>query len=132
MLSMRFILRSIITAFAVWVTTLLPLEVVVDGGDGQWWARLGVFLLIGILITLMNAIIKPIVNMLALPLMILTRGLFALVVGWFMLWLTAWLSEFVPWATLEVGGFWNTLWAALVIAITTAILALIIPGARKD
>lgn len=131
---MRFLLRVAITALAVWLVTLLPLEVVVEGGDGEWWQRAGVFLLVGLVIVLLNAIIKPIVNALTLPLRILTLGLFGLIVAWFMLWLAAWFTStsLVPWGTLSIGGFWRTLLAALVIAIVTAILTAVVPGAKKS
>jgi len=79
----------------------------------------------------LNAFVKPIVNALTFPIRILTLGLFSLVVGWFILWLAAWITDKLPWATLTIGGFWNTLWAALVIAITVGILSAIVPGARR-
>lgn len=131
---MKFLLRVVITAAAVWITTLLPLDVSVEGGEsGEVWARIGVFLIVGALITLLNAVVRPIVNALTLPLRILTLGLFGLIVGWFMLWLSAWITttSLVPWATLEIGGFWKTLLAAIVIGITTAILTALVPGAKR-
>lgn len=131
MTNMRFILRTIVIAVAVWVVTLLPLDVAVEGGDGEWWQRVGVYLLIAALINLMTMIVKPIVNALTLPIRILTLGLFSIVIAWFMLWLTAWVSQYIPWATLEIGGFWKTVLAAIVLAIVTGLLAILVPGARK-
>lgn len=129
---MRLIVRIIITAFAVWVTTLLPLEVVVEGGDGETWQRVGVFLLVGAVVTLLSVIVKPIVNVLTLPIRILTLGLFSIVIAWFMLWLTAWVTTLLPWATLELqGGFWKTVLAALVIAVVTGVLSFVLPVSRK-
>ncbi|WP_160295429.1 phage holin family protein [Demequina aurantiaca] len=128
---MRFLLNSIIMAVAVWFVTILPFDVAVEGGDNSTWARLLVFLLVGAVMAAANAIIYPIVKVLAFPIMILTLGLFSLVIAWFMLWLTAWLTTLVPWADLTIGGFWDTLWAAVVIAITSGILGAIIPGAGK-
>lgn len=119
-------------AVAVWFATILPFDVAVEGGHDSTWGRLLVFLLIGALMAAANAIIYPIIKVLAFPLMILTLGLFSLVIGWFMLSLTAWISTLVPWAELTIGGFWDTLWAALVIAITTGILGAIIPGTGRD
>lgn len=129
---MRFILNSIIMAVAVWIATLLPFDVEVHGGDESPWSRVLVFLLVGVLMAAATAIVYPIVKVLAFPLMILTLGLFSLVVAWFMLWFTAWLTTLVPWAELTIGGFWDTLWAALVIALTSGILGAIIPGAGRE
>lgn len=129
---MRFVIVSTITAVAVWIVTLLPLDVVVDGGETDTWTRIGVFLLIGAVITAANLLVKPVIDLLALPFKILTLGLFSLVVSWFMLWLSAWLTTLVPWAELTIGGFWITLLAALIISIITAILSAVVPGARRD
>ncbi len=122
---------SIITGVAVWFVTILPFDVEVTGGDGGWWQRALIFLGIGALMALLNAIVKPIVKFLSLPILILTLGLFSLVIGWFMLWFTAWITEGLNFVTLTIGGFWDTLWAALVIAIVTSILTAIVPGAKK-
>jgi putative membrane protein len=132
MTAMRFVIVSAITAVAVWIVTLLPLDVVVDGGETDTWTRIGVFLLIGAVITAANLLVKPVIDLLALPFKILTLGLFSLVVSWFMLWLSAWLTTLVPWAELTIGGFWITLLAALIISIITAILSAVVPGARRD
>ncbi|SEJ59149.1 phage holin family protein [Demequina mangrovi] len=128
---MRFVLLSAVTAVAVWLVTFLPLDVEVSGGDAGPWARIGVFLLVGAVMAAANLILKPIVDALALPIKILTLGLFSLVVFWFMLWVTAWLTTLVPWAELTIGGFWSTLGAALLISIITSILSAVIPGARR-
>ncbi|WP_169746521.1 phage holin family protein [Demequina phytophila] len=128
---MRFVLISGISAVAVWLVTLLPLGVEVQGGDGGTWARIGVFLLVGAVMAATNMLIKPVVDLLSLPIKILTLGLFALVTAWFMLWLTAWLTTLVPWAELTIGDFWETLFAALLISIITAILTSVVPGAAK-
>lgn len=129
---MRFLLQVAISAIAVWVVTLLPLDVAVHGGEGdQWWHRALVFLFVGLVITALNELLKPILDVLGLPFKILTLGLFGLVISWFILWLAAWITEFVDFATLEIGGFWMTLFAALVISLATAVLSAIIPGADK-
>ena len=120
---MRFVLKSAIAALAVWIVTLLPLDVIVTGGeDGDWWSRPLVFLAVGAVFVALNAIVKPILKLLALPVLILTLGLFAAVIAWFMLWLTAWITSLFEGVALEIGGFWKTLLAAIVIAIITAVL----------
>ncbi|WP_061961245.1 phage holin family protein [Demequina flava] len=119
---MKFVLRSAAMALAVWITTLLPLEIVVTGGEDEWWTRLLVFLGVGVLLQLMNQIVKPVVSILSLPITILTLGLFALVINWFILWLAAWITGYIPEVTLEIGGFWLTLIGALVISIVSGIV----------
>jgi putative membrane protein len=132
MLAMRFLTTSVITAVAVWFTSIIPFfHIAVEGGTGAWWKRALVFLLVGAIMAALNGIVKPIVDALTLPIRILTLGLFSLVIGWFILWLSAWITDKLPWATLTIGGFWPTLWAALVIAIAVGILSAIVPGARR-
>lgn len=129
---MRFVLKSAIAAVAVWVATELPLDVAVTGGEsGDWWHRPLVFLAIGVVLVLLNAIVKPLIKVLTLPVQILTLGLFSFVIAWFILWLTSWITDKLDFATLTVGGFWKTLLAAIVIAIVTGVLEAIIPGAKK-
>ena len=121
---MKFVLKSAIAAVAVWIVTKLPLDVSVTGGEsGDWWSRPLVFLAIGALYVLLNAIIKPLVTFVALPVLILTLGLFSAVIAWFMLWLASWITSNLDWVHLEVGGFWKTLLAAIVIAIITGVLS---------
>lgn len=128
---MKFILNAAVTAVAIWIATLLPLELAVTGGEAEWWTRALAYLALGAVIALLNAIVKPILSLLALPITILTLGLFALVINWFILWLTAWISELVDFVNLSIGGFWQTLLAALVISIATAIMGAIL-GTKKD
>ncbi len=109
-------------AFAVWITTLLPLDIAVTGGEDEWWTRLLVFLAVGAILQLMNQIVKPVLTVLALPITILTLGLFMLVVNWLILWIAAWLTDFIPEVTLTIGGFWLTLLGALVISIVSGIV----------
>ena len=123
---MVFLFRSVITAVAVWIVTLLNLDVVVTGGNDTWWSRTLVFLGVGAVLVAVNMIVKPIVNIVTLPVRILTLGLFALVINWAMLELTAWLTSHLPIGTLQLGGFWKTLFAAFLIAIISVIL-----GVRK-
>lgn len=110
------------TTFAIWIATLFPLDLVVHGGNGSWWGRLLTFLVIGLVLMLVNALVKPVVKIVTLPLRLLTLGLFSFVINWAMLALTAWISSGLNFATIEVGGFWKTLLAALIISVVAFLL----------
>jgi putative membrane protein len=69
---------------------------------------------------LVNALIGPVLRLLSLPFTVITLGLFALVVNAALLGLTAGLTDY-----LDVGGFFETLWAALLISIFSAVLGFI-------
>jgi putative membrane protein len=75
---MRIVLHWIILSVAVWVTTQLVGGVIVD--------PIWVALIVGACLTLFNMFLKPIINILTLPLNILTLGLFSLVVNGALFW----------------------------------------------
>ncbi len=119
---MFFLFRVVVTAAAVWIVTLLPLDVAVTGGNEAWWSRVLVYLGIAAILVLVTMIVKPIVNLLTLPLRILTLGLFSLIINWAMLELTSWFTGKLSFGTLELGGFWKTLLAAFAIAVISVLL----------
>lgn len=115
----RLLLKWAIIGVAFAITTELLGGIKVTGG---FWGYVWVAALFGIV----NAVIGPVVRLLALPVTILTLGLFALVVNAGLLGITAALSD-----RLTVDGFWNAVFAALIIAIVSAILnRVLVP--RKD
>ena len=112
---MRFLLRIVINAIALWVTAQLISGIAVTS---DLWGLLLVALVFG----LVNAFIKPIVQILSLPLTILTLGLFTLVINALMLLLAAWL---IPGLTIEGGGgqqFLTALLGSIVISIVSMLL----------
>jgi len=128
---MKFLIKVIVASAAVWVVTLIePLAVTVVGGD-QWWSRVLVFLFVGLVLASLNAILKPILKLLSLPLLILTLGLFSVIITWFILWLTSWITSFTDFATLTLGSFWQTLFASIIIAVVAALLEAILPSGKK-
>lgn len=65
-----------------------------------------------------NAIIKPIVALLSLPLYVITLGLFHIVVNALMLWITAWITDHTTHWGLHIDKFWWTaIWAAILLSI---------------
>lgn len=128
---MSFVIRVIVNAIAIWLTTLLlgsHFEVV--GGDGAG-GRIVVFLVVALIFGVINAFIKPIVQFLSLPLYILTLGLFTLVVNALMIMLTAWITESTDWG-LRVNGFWWAVLAALLISFISMMISVIVPSARPQ
>ena len=83
---MRFLIRVLINAVALWAATALVPGIRYEGG---WTTLLLVALVFGVL----NAFIRPILKLLTCPLIILTLGLFTLVLNAAMLWITGALSQ---------------------------------------
>ena len=74
-------------------------------------------LVAGLVLGLINAIVRPVLVLLTFPLTLLTLGLFLLVLNAFCLWLT---SVFV--SGLEVQGFWSAFLGALLISLVSWVL----------
>src|ERR1700730_16792195 len=111
---MGFLIRLFVNAAALWVATRIVPGVTYFG---DFLPFLGVALVFGIV----NAFIGPVVKLLALPLIILTFGIFALVINGLMLWLTSSLSEALG-LGFHVSGFWAAVFGSLVVSIVTTIL----------
>ena len=79
---------------------------------------------------IINAFIRPVAKILTFPLIIVTLGLFALVVNGLMLWLTSSLSSALG-LGFHVSGFWPAFWGALVVSIVSTILSLFVADSSK-
>jgi putative membrane protein len=122
---MPFLIRLLVNAAALWVATRLVPGVTYSGG---WLPFLGVALVFGII----NAFIRPIAKLLTFPLIIVTLGLFALVVNGLMLWLTSALAASLG-LGFHVGGFWASFWGALVVSVVSTILSMFVAdSARRE
>jgi putative membrane protein len=102
----RFLVSSIISAGAIWLVTFLIPAVTLTpyGGDGLW-QTIGSYLLVGAIFGLINAIIAPVVKVLAFPLYILTFGLISFVINGALLLFVAWLSTQIGADILTIEGF---------------------------
>lgn len=126
---MGFVARVLITGVAIWLATVLLPGLTVIGGESTA-ERIGVILLIALVFGLVNAIVKPIVAVISIPLYILTLGLFTLVVNALMLMLTAWITEQTTWG-LRIDNFGTAVIGALIVSVVSFVLSSV-TGARKD
>lgn len=112
-----FLLRAAVTGLALWVVTLIVPGISFVGGDTAL-QRVGIVLVVAIVFGVVNAIVKPIVQILSIPLYILTLGLIHIVINALMLWITAWITEHTTHWGLQIDQFWWTaIWAAIVLSI---------------
>ena len=102
----RFFVSTSINALALWVATILVPAITLTpyGGEGLW-QRIGSFLLVGAIFGLVNAIIAPIIKVLAFPLYILTFGLISFVINGALLLFVAWLSSQIGADIFTIDGF---------------------------
>lgn len=109
----EFVLRSLITAVAVWVAAAL-----VGGISLEGW---GTTLLVALILGLLNASLKPLLLIGALPLVVITLGVGLVLINALLLGLTAWIAGLFDLA-FEVDGFWAAFWGAVIISITSFVL----------
>jgi putative membrane protein len=128
----QFLVRAAVTGLALWIVTLLVSGIHFVGGDTTL-QRVGVIFVVAVIFGVVNAFIKPIVQVLSIPLYLLTLGLFHVVINALMLWITSWISENTTHWGLYIDDFWWTaIWAAIVLSIVSWLLSLLLPdGARS-
>jgi putative membrane protein len=115
---MPFLIRLLVNAAALYVATRLVPGVSFDGGTLPF---LGVALVFGVL----NAFVRPLMQILTFPLILVTMGFFLLIVNGLMLWLTSSLSASLG-LGFHVSGFWAAFWGAIVVSVTSLLLSMLI------
>jgi putative membrane protein len=108
----QLIIRVVINAVALWVADRLLEGLTLSDSTTE-------LALVAIVFGLVNAFIKPIVQILSCPLTILTLGLFTLVINALMLMLTGWLTG----GGVTTDSFWSALIGALIISIVSTVLS---------
>jgi putative membrane protein len=120
----KFIIRWVINAIALYVAVLI-----VPGIDlrGDWTGILWLALISGLL----NALVRPLLKFLTCPLIILTLGLFTIVINTGMLLLTSRIGQALG-IGLTVDGFWSALLGSIVISIVSVILSIFLRDELKN
>lgn len=123
---MGFLLRTVLTGIALWVVTLIVPGVYFVGGQ-QTWQKVGIVLVVAVIFGVVNAVIKPIVQIIAIPLYILTLGLIHVVINALMLWITSWVTRNTTHWGLDIDHFWWTaIWAAIVLSLVSWALSVLV------
>lgn len=137
---MKFLLRVIVNALAIWVATWLlpgmevsPSQTFADTGDSTLNLVIA-YLVIGLVFGAVNAVVKPIISFLAIPITCLTLGLFTIIINAAMLMLTVWLTSYLPMQVTVDSFFWTAVLAAIIISIVSmvanGILGMLTPGTK--
>lgn len=121
---MRFLVKLIINALALWLTTLIVAGVTVTPySPGGTLPTILTFLLVALIFGMVNGVVGTAIRVVAFPLYILTLGLIALIVNGLLLLLVSWISSLMGFG-LTVSGFWAGVLGALVLAIISWIIGL--------
>ena len=115
---MAFVVRLLLNAAALWVAVRLVGGISFYGGLP---AFLGVVLVFGVV----NAVVKPVLKVFSLPLLLLTLGLFSLVINALVLWLTSALSGALG-LGFHVTGFGAAFLGGLVVSVVNVLLSFVV------
>jgi len=133
---MNFVVRVLVTALALWLTSLILPDHVDILDNGTALGTILAVLVVALILNLVDSIVKPLIKVLTFPLYLLTLGLFSLVVNALMLWIVTWIAGrggvFDGRWGLEVsGGFWWFVLAALIIALLQVVIGALAPKKRR-
>lgn len=118
---MKLILRIIINSAALWAAAAFVPGIRYN----TLWSLVATALIFGVV----NALIRPVLKLLSCPVIVLTLGLFTLVLNALMLMLTARIGHFFG-IGFTVHGFWAAFFGALIVSIVSTVLAWLLP--EKD
>ena len=131
---MRFIVRVVVNAFAIWVVTLITALQGLARREGRDHDLQLVLTLLAVsaVFALVNTIIGTVIKIVAFPLYILTLGLISLLINGLLLWITAWFTQWWGWG-LSLGSFWLGVVAALIISLINWVFGIILrPQTRRS
>ncbi len=119
----KFFLRWVINVIGIYLAVLI-----IPGIDfaGNWTGFLWLALIMGLL----NALVRPLLTLLTCPLIVLTLGLFTLLINTLIFWLTTTIGQTVG-LGLSVDGFWSAFLGGLVVTAVSVVLTLILKDELK-
>jgi putative membrane protein len=129
---MRFLSWLVTTAVALTVAALLVDGIRFTGpvhGQEEIEHKLVPLLLVALILGVVTSLVKPVLTILSIPFIILTLGLFLLVINAGLLMLTGWLAEQLD-IGFRVTGFWPAVGGALIITVVTWIVDGLIGDSR--
>jgi putative membrane protein len=120
----RFVLRWLINAVALFAAINIVPGITPQGDS--WIAIIWLALIFGLL----NAFLRPLIKILTCPLIILTLGVFTLLINTFMFWLAGLVGTNFG-VGFTVDGFWSAFLGGLIVSIVSVILSLVFKDELK-
>lgn len=123
---MQLLLRWLVSAAALAITVWIVPGITV--GEGS--AVFAVFVMAAIF-GLVNAFIRPLITLLSCPLVLLTLGLFTLIINTICFSMSSWIAQNWFGAQFIVDGFWPAFWGAIVVSIVSFLLSMFVPDKNE-
>lgn len=122
---MRFIVKTIVVALALWLTTFIVAGVTVVPYEDTEIATILTYLLVAAIFGIVNAIVGGFIRVVAFPIYVITLGLISFIVNGLLLLLVDWISGLIGFG-LEVESFWWGVLGALVLGFISWLIGLIV------
>ena len=123
----RLVLRWAINAVALYIAIGTGWISGIRAEDTSIWAILGLALIFGIV----NALLRPLIKFVTCPVILLTLGLFTLVINAGLFWLTGWLGGLIGGIGFTLDGWLPALWGGLVVGLVSMVLTLLLKDELK-
>jgi putative membrane protein len=117
----RFLLRWFVCSLGLWIAAGLL------SGSISYDNRASVIIIGGLILALVNIVIKPIVVIFALPALLFTLGLFMIIINGLMVYLAS-----VFYDPLHISSFWAAVFAGLVIGLVNYLVTTIVDTDRQE
>lgn len=114
----RFLVRWVVCSLGLWIAAGLLSSNIQFETDGS---KLGAVIIAGLVLAIINSVIKPLVVLLSLPAILLTLGLFMVVINGFSVLLASWLYE-----PLHIENFWYAMLAGVIIGLVNYLVTAIL------
>lgn len=127
---MSFLIKVLVNGVALWIASLL-IDGITFPDDGDTTRLLLTIGAVALVFGVLNAVIRPILFILSLPVLILTLGLFTFILNAIMLALTSWVADLVNLSFTVEAFWWDAVLGALIITIVSLILNAVLPDGRR-
>ncbi|WP_433299890.1 phage holin family protein [Actinoplanes sp. CA-030573] len=121
---MGILIRLVITAVSLWISTLLVSGITVETDSVP--KKIGTLLAVAVIFGIVNAVLRPIIKVVGCGLYVLTLGLIALVVNGLLFLLTSWIADQLD-LPFHVDGFWSAVLGALIVGVVSWLLNMLVP-----
>jgi len=122
-----FAIKVLVNGVALWVAAHLVQGIQLAGSHASTSSQFVTLLWVAVIFAVLNALIKPIMTVLSLPVIILTLGLFALIVNAVMLELTSWFAGQFNLAFHVDQFFWDAVIGSIIITIVSMVMRMVLP-----
>jgi putative membrane protein len=123
---MRILVRVVINAVALWLAALL-VDGITLGEPNETGTTVLTALLVGAIFGIANVIVKPILTILSIPFIIVTLGLFLIVINALMLGLTSWLADLFGLPFHVSDFFWDAILGAIIVSVVSWGMSFLVP-----